>query len=89
MLEFEPGDDALSPVTGDLELEETEVVGIIEGGGETGAEAEVEVNEAIEKWAAAAAAAAGNKKGILGWAAPGCEWGGCKRWGWGCRGWCT
>ena len=79
MLEFEPGDDALSPVTGDLELEETEVVGIIEGGGETGAEAEVEVNEAIEKWAAAAAAAAGNKKGILGWAAPGCEWGGCKR----------
>ena len=73
MLEFEPGDDALSPVTGDLETEaeETEVVGIIEGGGETGAETEVEVNEAIEKWAAAAAAAAGNKKGILGWA-PGC-----------------
>ena len=89
MLEFEPGDDALSPVTGDLELEETEVVGIIEGGGETGAEAEVEVNEAIEKWAAAAAAAAGNKKGILGWAAPGCEWGGGRRWGWGCSGWCT
>ena len=89
MLEFEPGDDELSPVMGDLELEETEVVGMIEGGGETGAEAEVEVNEAIEKWAAAAAAAAGNKKGILGWAAPGCEWGGCRRWGWGCSGWCT
>ena len=89
MLEFEPGDDELSPVMGDLELEETEVVGMIEGGGETGAEAEVEVNEAIEKWAAAAAAAAGNKKGILGWAAPGCECGGCSRWGWGCSGWCT
>ena len=64
MLEFEPGDDALSPVTGDLETEaeETEVVGIIEGGGETGAE--VEVNEAIEKWAAAAAAGMQQGRGL-------------------------
>ena len=83
-LEFEPGDEALSPV-GDLEAVEAWT---IEGGGETeaaAAEVLVEVKEAMEKWAAAAAAAAGNKKGILG------GWGGwcgvCSKWGWAWSGW--
>ena len=64
MLEFEPGDDALSPV-GDFEAVE---VAASNGGGETEAEVVlVEVKEAIEKCAAAAAAAAGKRNGgILG-----------------------
>ena len=61
LLEFEPGDEALSAV-GDLESDDVTVT----NGGDEELDV-VEVSEAIEKWAAAAAAAAGNKNGgILG-----------------------
>jgi hypothetical protein len=60
LLEFDAGDEALSPV-GDLEELEARMVGE-----EPRFALEFEVREAMEKWAAAAAAAAGNKNGILG-----------------------